>query len=196
LNPSAEVPAPHASPSVWALFTAFLRIGILGFGGVAAFARHVLVVERGFLSERDFAEMFGVSSTLPGANTVNMATMLGDRYRGVAGAGAAVLGLLGMPLLILVGVATLYTGFSGVPEVRAGLSGAAAGAAGLVIGTSLKILQGLEPDAVTWATAGAVFLAAAGLRLPMLLILAIAIPVSLATAAARRRTSGKGGLKP
>jgi chromate transporter len=80
--------------------------------------------------------------------------------------------------------------------VRAGLSGAAAGAAGLVIGTSLKILQGLEPDAVTWATAGAVFLAAAGLRLPMLLILAIAIPVSLATAAARRRTSGKGGLKP
>ncbi len=174
-------------PSVWALFTAFLRIGILGFGGVAAFARHVLVVERGVLDERDFAEMFGVSSTLPGANTVNMAVMLGDRCRGLAGAAAAVLGLIGAPLLILVGVATLYTRYAAVAEVRAGLLGAAAAAAGLVLGTSLKILKGLEPDAISWVTAACVCLAAALLQLPMVLILAVAIPVSLAVAARRGR---------
>ena len=188
--PPAEVvadPRGETRPTVWALFTAFLRVGILGFGGVAAFARHVLVVERGFLSERDFAETFGVSSTLPGANTVNMATILGDRYRGVAGAVVAVLGLVGAPLLILVGFATLYTRFSAVAEVRAGLSGAAAAAAGLVIGTSLKILKGLEPDMVTWLTAALVCLAAALLQIPMLLILAVAIPASLAVAVARGR---------
>ena len=91
--------------------------------------------------------------------------------------------------MILVVVASAYSRFSGVPDVKAALSGAAAGAAGLVVGTSLKILQGLEPDAVTIATAAAVCLAAFWLRLPMILILAIAIPASLAhrgqTSAAR-----------
>ena len=87
--------------------------------------------------------------------------MLGDRHRGLAGAVAAVLGLLGAPLLILVGFATLYTHFASVPQVKAGLSGAAAAAAGLVLGTSLKILKGLQPDAVTWFTAASVCLAAA-----------------------------------
>ncbi len=180
-------PEEELGPTVWSLFTGFFRIGVLGFGGVAAFARHVLVVERGWLGERDFAEMFGVSSTLPGANTVNLATMLGDRHRGLAGAVAAVLGLLGAPLLILVGFATLYTHFASVPQVKAGLSGAAAAAAGLVLGTSLKILKGLQPDAVTWFTAASVCLAAAFLQLPMGLILAVAIPASLATALVRRR---------
>ena len=174
-------------PTVWSLFTGFFRIGVLGFGGVAAFARHVLVVERGWLAEREFAEMFGVSSALPGANTVNLATMLGDRHRGLTGAVAAVLGLLGAPLLILVGFATLYTHFASVPQVKAGLSGAAAAAAGLVVGTSLKILKGLQPDAMAWFTATTVCLAAAFLQLPMVLILAVAIPASLATALVRGR---------
>lgn len=177
-----------ASPSLWGLFTAFLKIGILGFGGVAAFARHVLVVEREFMSERNFAELFGVSSTVPGANTVNLATMLGDRHRGALGATVAVFGLMGAPLLILVGVAALYARFSGVAAVKAGLSGAAAAAAGLVLGTSLKILKDLDPDTATIVTAAAVCIAAAFLELPMLLILAVAIPTSLALGAAGRRT--------
>lgn len=177
-----------APPSVWALFTAFLKIGILGFGGVAAFARHVLVVERGFLSERAFAELFGVSSTLPGANTVNLATILGDRHHGVLGALAAVFGLIGAPLLVLFGVAILYARYGAVAEVGAGLSGAAAAAAGLVLGTSFKILRALDPDLVTILTAAAVCIAAAFLRLPMLFILASSIPISLAVGVARRRS--------
>lgn len=180
-------PVAGAAPSRGDLFGAFFKIGILGFGGVAAFARHVLVVERGFLSEREFAEAFGIASTLPGANTVNMAAMLGDRWRGPTGALAALAGLLGAPLAILVALLGLYARFSGEPDVQAAFAGAAAAAAGLVAGTSLKLLRGLRPDLGRTLVFVGVCLASALLRAPMLLILALAIPASLLLVLGRRR---------
>jgi Chromate transport protein ChrA len=94
---------------------AFLKIGVLGFGGVAAWARHVLVVERRFLDGRAFAEDFGLASSLPGANTVNLSVMLGDRFCGVSGAIAALTGLMGAPLVILAAIASLYARFGDLP---------------------------------------------------------------------------------
>ncbi len=182
----AAEPAAPPAPSLFELFAAFLKIGVLGFGGVAAQARHVIVVERKLLSDRGFAELFGVSSSLPGANTVNMATLLGDRHAGLPGVAATVGGLLGAPLVILVAVATLYTRYADLPLLRAALSGAAAAAAGLVVGTALKTLKGLEADSVTYATTALVCVAAAYARLPMLATLAIAIPASLGLAILRR----------
>lgn len=176
-----ETHGPHtnAAPTHAALFLAFLKIGALGFGGVAAWSRHVLVVERRFMDAQDFARSFGLASTLPGANTVNMSVMLGDRYRGASGALAAVVGLMGAPLAILVVIAMLYARYGGLPDVRAALLGAAAAAAGVVIGTSLKILRDLDPDMLAILTAAAVCLAAAA-KVPMLLILVVAIPLAIA----------------
>ena len=173
-------------PSRRALFAAFFKVGALGFGGVAALARHVLVTERGLLDERGFADAFGVASALPGANTVNLATMLGDRHHGPSGALAAVLGLMSAPLGIVVAAASLYARFGDNGDVRAALVGAAAAAAGLVTGTSLRILKGMEPDAATVAIAALVCLAASVLRTPMLLTLAVAVPASAGLALLRR----------
>ena len=179
-------PSDRELPRRLALFTAFLKIGVLGFGGVAALARHVLVVERRYLDDRAFAEAFGVAATLPGANTVNLATMLGFRWRGWTGSAAALGGLLGTPLVVLVAIAALYARFSYLADVRAGLAGAAATAAGLVVGTALKLLKGLDPDVVNLATAAAC-LAAAVLGAPMLIILCLAIPLSIAATMTRDR---------
>lgn len=174
-------------PGLGALFLAFFKIGVLGFGGVAAFARHVLVEERRFLTPREFAELFGVASTLPGANTVNLSIILGDRSCGLLGALAAIAGLLGAPLAILVLVAELYARFGEIGWVKAVFAGAAAAAAGLVLGTSFKLLRDLGLEIATLATAAAIAIGSALLKLPMLLILAVAIPVSLAIGAARGR---------
>ena len=176
-------------PNRLALFTAFLKIGILGFGGVAALARHVLVVERLYLDDRGFAEAFGIAATLPGANTVNLATMLGYRWRGWTGSAAALSGLLGMPLVVLIIIAGLYARFAYLSDVRAALAGAAATASGLVVGTALKLLRGLDPNVVNVATAGSVCLAAAVLCVPMLFILCVAIPLSILATTAREGRS-------
>ena len=186
-HPDTIVETSAEPPSLGALFAAFFKIGVLGFGGVAAFARHVLVEERHFLSRQGFAELFGIASTLPGANTVNLSIILGDRSRGLAGALAAVSGLLGAPLAILVAVAALYARFGSLGIVKAGLAGAAAAAAGLVLGTSFKLVRDLGPGVATLALVILIAAASAFLKLPMLLILAVAIPAALALAAARER---------
>jgi chromate transporter len=183
-------PGPAAPVTRLGLFTAFLKVGALGFGGVAAWVRHIVVVERGWMNEVEFAELFGVASTLPGANTVNFATILGDRHAGLSGAFVALAGLIGAPLVILVIVASLYARYAGLEDVRAALAGAAAAAAGLVVGTALKLLRNLTPDAVMLLVVAGVFTAAAVLRLPMLLILAIAIPVCMAAVVVRERRRG------
>ena len=185
--PDALSAASAEPPTLGALFAAFFKIGVLGFGGVAAFARHVLVEERRFLSPQGFAELFGIASTLPGANTVNLSIMLGDRSRGVLGALAAVSGLLGAPLVILMGVAALYARFGSLGIVKAGVAGAAAAAAGLVLGTSFRLVRDLRPGVPALVLVVAIGLASAILGLPMLLILALAIPAALALAALRER---------
>jgi chromate transporter len=182
----------QASPPITkaGLFAAFLKIGVLGFGGVAALARHVLVTERRWLSEREFAELFGIAGALPGANVVNMATMMGDRAGGVLGVIAALSGLVGVPVLILLVIIALYTRFSALPDVQAGLGGAAAATAGLVLGTALKLLRGLEPDLAMLLAFGFVFAASAIWQVPVLLVLALAIPGCLLHAIWRKRRRG------
>jgi chromate transporter len=184
-------PIPAGQPvSRLSLFMAFLKVGVLGFGGVAAWVRHIIVVERGWMSDVEFAELFGVASTLPGANTVNFATMLGDRYAGLSGAAIALAGLVGAPLLILVAVAILYARYSELQDVRAALAGAAAAAAGLVVGTAFKLLRNLTPDLVMLLVVAGVFVAAALLGWPILLILGIAIPVCMIAVVVRERRRG------
>ena len=179
--------SPTEPPGLAALFLAFLKIGVLGFGGVAAFARHVLVEERRFLSAREFAELFGVCSTLPGANTVNLSLILGDRSRGPLGALAAFAGLMGAPLAILVGAAALYQRYGDFALVKAALAGAAAAAAGLVLGTSLKLLRDIGFELVAIGLVAAIAVASAFARLPMLVILAMAIPAALALGSLREK---------
>ncbi len=106
------------------LFAAFFKIGLCGFGGVAGWVRPVVVDERGWLNDREFGELLGVASVLPGANTVNLAVMLCDRFQGPAGALMALSALLLAPIVILIGVATLYDEFATNPAVKTALGGA------------------------------------------------------------------------
>ena len=112
------------------LFLGFLKIGVLGFGGVAPWARRVIVEERAWLSEEEYASLLGVGQILPGPNTLNLAVMVGDRFQGTLGALIAVAALMTMPLAVLMAVASLYERFAALPEVASTMSGTASAAGG------------------------------------------------------------------
>lgn len=171
--------AAETKPRRAELFAAFFKIGVCGFGGVAAWVRRVLVEERGWLSDREFSELHGVSSVLPGANTVNLAVMLGDRCCGPGGAAAALGGLLLAPLAILIALASFYDAFASYPAVSDALAGAAAATAGLVVGNAYKLLRALKGDILALFVAAATFAGVALLHASLVATLVIVIPVSI-----------------
>jgi len=188
---STDIPPTRPSPipiSRTQLFLGFLKIGLLGFGGVAAIARHVIVEDRAWLSEKDYASLLGIGQILPGPNIVNVSIMIGDRFQGPLGSLCALSGLMTMPLLILVGLATAYQSFATVPAVQAGIAGTAAAAAGLVVGTALKMTRKLKPTRLTLAIGVVVFAAVGIAHLPMLPVVLIVAPLSILAAARENRS--------
>jgi chromate transporter len=103
--------------SLTELFLGFLKIGMLGFGGVAPVARHVIVVERKWLTEAEFAALRGYGTVLPGPNVTNMAVMLGFENQGWLGALTAALGIMLVPLLFMLVLAVVYDDFRDHPMV-------------------------------------------------------------------------------
>jgi chromate transporter len=186
----SDVPAKHearserAEPRVThaALFLAFLKMGLLGFGGVAPWVRQVIVEERRWMDDREFASLLGLSQVLPGANTTNTAVLLGDRFLGMSGAAAAVFGLMAMPLAIAVTIVELYGAVSQNTYVAAAIAGAGAGAAGLVVGTGLKIARNLKLSPRIILVTLVTFIAVGIVRLPLVWVLLCVIPLTVGAA--------------
>lgn len=158
----------------------FNHIALASFGGgLSAWSREVLVVEKEWLGEAEFLSAMTMCRILPGANQVNMAVFAGTKMRGLPGAVAAVVGLCLMPLVIILVLSFVYFRFKEVPAVKGVLHGASAAAVALtltmVIKTGQKCLTGVVPVLLF---AGA-FLLNGLLRWPLLGTLAILAPLSL-----------------
>ncbi|MGG5819571.1 chromate transporter [Falsiroseomonas sp. HW251] len=170
-----------ARPTLAQLVLTYARIGLLGFGGVNVWARRVLVEEKRWLTDQQYAEVLGLGQALPGPNAMNVAIQLGDRWHGPRGALLTPLALFAGPLCVLVGLAAAHDRWGEIPLVRSVLAGTAAAAAGMVIGTALKIARNLQPSLPVLAV-GLAALAGALLRLPLPVIVLGLAPAGIAAA--------------
>ena len=94
--------SPQRSISLFELFKGFATIGLLGFGGVAVMARHVIVEKYQWLSEKEYATILGMGQVLPGANVVNASVVIGDRFQGPKGSIVCVLGIMVLGSLVVI----------------------------------------------------------------------------------------------
>src|ERR1700754_3876762 len=102
---------PPAPPSLIALFFAFAKMSLAGFGGVLVFARRGIVEQHRWMTAEEFNETFALCHFLPGPNIVNFSMVFGARLRGIVGGLAAFAGLLMPPMLIMTALAALYAHF-------------------------------------------------------------------------------------
>lgn len=161
------------------LFMGYVKIGLLGFGGVGPWSRHVIVEERKWLSERDYAEVLGLGQILPGPNVGNASVMIGRRFHGLAGTLLATCGLYIGPLAILIALSILYEQFGTRPGVAPFMQGVAAAAAGMVMGMAIKMGQNLRPPPELIAVGLLAVVGAAFLRLPLPLIVVVLAPLGV-----------------
>jgi chromate transporter len=179
-HPTPPVDAPggslHQRPqSKTDLFMSFSVLALQGFGGVLAIVQRELVEKKKWLTLDEFLEDWAVAQILPGPNVVNLSLMIGDRYFGLAGALAALAGMLAFPLLIVLAMAAIFGGIADTAAAQGALRGMGAVAAGLITATGIKLISALKRNAmglvVCWALAVLTFVAIALLRLPLLWVL-------------------------
>src|SRR3954468_7620479 len=83
-----------------AMSRVFLQVSLCGFGGGLALAHRIVVDERQWLTEPEFADIVSLCQFLPGPNIIGIAVCTGTRLRGAAGALAAAAGFLVIPWVL------------------------------------------------------------------------------------------------
>ena len=103
------------------LFLSFLKIGFTGFGGglaVLTNIRHLVVMERRWLSEHDFVEALALGQSLPGTSAGNAVTYIGFRLRGWRGATISLTGFILPSMLMMIALAIFYDQFRALPNTE------------------------------------------------------------------------------
>ncbi|WNL38147.1 chromate transporter [Halomonas sp. PAMB 3232] len=97
-----------------ALFWAFFRVGIFGFGGGPSMIPlvHAEVVKRhAWLTDEEFADVLAIGNTLPGPIATKIPGYIGYRVGGTAGCLMSVLAVIGpmiVAMIVMLGVFSRY----------------------------------------------------------------------------------------
>lgn len=172
-----------------ALFVAFLKVSLCAFGGPLVWARRMVVERRRWLSDQEFAEILSFCQFLPGPNVVSVTVCIGAKFRGGAGALAALAGFVLIPWLVGFGLAAVYLSYTHIGAVQNVMRGISAAAAGLLIGTGAKMMMPhrRRPAAVLFAALA--FAALAVAKLPLFFVVVVLLPLSFAAAGREAATA-------
>lgn len=166
-------------PSNKELFTGFMKLGLMGFGGVLPLAHQMVVEDRKWLSTEDFTNLLGVCQILPGGNIINMAVAIGYEFHGVKGAISSVLGLIFAPTIIVILLYELYAQFQNIPTIKHMIEGLAAAAAGLLFAMGLKMLKPIMKNYLTIFTVVMTFIFMLVIKIPLALTLLILMVINI-----------------
>src|SRR3954453_11958616 len=166
-----------------AMSRVFLQVSLYGFSGGLALAHRLVVDERQWLAEPEFADIVSLCQFLPGPNIIGIAVCTGTRLRVATGALAAAAGFLVIPWGLGLAAGMLLLPHAHHPLLRNTLGGLSATAAGLLIATGIRLLlpHRRRPAAVGFAVL-AFGLVTFG-KLPILIVLFGLVPISIAVAA-------------
>ena len=123
------------------LFSTFLQIGALSFGGgygMISLIREV-VISNNWLTEEQFLSFIAVAESTPGPLAVNMATFIGSSQAGFLGALVATLGVVLPSFVIILIIAALINNLLKYAGVKSVLNGIQPTIIGLIIATAITM---------------------------------------------------------
>ena len=162
------------------LASCFLQIALSSFGGgLSAWTQRIVVEQRRWLTNEQFLSAVTISRLFPGPNQVNMAIYVGEHFRGLPGALAALAGLLGVPLCILLTLGWAYFHYHQVPELRAVLSGVVAAAAGMAMSMGFKLIGNYLRQPMALAFAAAAFAGVSVFRFSLPEVVLVLAPLAM-----------------
>ncbi len=94
------------------LFITFFKIGLFTFGGgwaMISIIQREVVDKHHWLDADEFLDLLAVSQAMPGILAVNIASVIGDRLRGVKGSVVAAMGTILPSFCIILAIAIFLT---------------------------------------------------------------------------------------
>jgi chromate transporter len=165
-----------------ALFIAFLKVSLCGFGGGLVWARRMVVERQRWLDDAEFADILSLCQFLPGPNIASITVCVGAKLRGAAGAATALAGFILIPWTVGFAIGVIILEYAHHPILRSVLAGVAAAAAGLLIATGIRLLLPHRKRPLALLFAAAAFVALVFLKLPLLVVVLVLAPLGMAAA--------------
>jgi len=161
------------------LFAESLKIGCLGFGGPAgqiALMHRIFVDERKWIDEPRFQHMLAFCMLLPGPEAQQLATYVGWKLRGWAGALIAGWMFVLPGALVVLALSWLYVNYGEVPVVAAAFDGIKCAVVALVAEALVKIgKRALKTSAALWIAVAAFAALMLGAPFPLVIMVAALI---------------------
>lgn len=180
---------------LWQLFLSYLKIGFFGFGGgyaMLSLIQNEIVVQHGWLTNAEFADIVAISQITPGPIAINSATYIGYRvgletghvWCGLLGSALATLAVCMPALTLMILVAKFFLKLKGNRIVEGAMRGMRPVVIGMIASAALLLMfphtHGGEPgeanfiDGWSWALFGGTMIGSWLKANPILLIIASA----------------------
>src|SRR6516225_7186946 len=118
MNQTVEARRVEERVALTALFFGFLKVSLLGFGGGLVWARRIVVDQRRWLNDHEFAEILTLCQFMPGPNIVGITLCSGSKLRGPLGAVSAVAGFILIPWTVGLAFGSLCLQYAQLPILQ------------------------------------------------------------------------------
>ena len=176
MDTEKETKKPQVT-SLWDLYRAFFRIGILTFGGGLAMLpmfRRECVERYHWVTDEELLDLYAISQCTPGIIATNSATYIGYKMRKTRGSIAATLGVVSPSVIIICLIATVLKQFITYPVVQHAFAGIRIAVCAMLLMTAITVARkGIKdiPGVVIFIAA---FLVACFTPVPMVLVVVFA----------------------
>jgi chromate transporter len=126
------------------LFITFAKIGVMTFGGGYAMLpmlQREVVENKRWATEEEIMDYYAVAQCTPGVIAVNIATFVGQKYKGVWGSIVATLGVVFPSVVIISALAGVIEAFSHIVWVNNAFGGIRICVCVLILNAVIKLLK-------------------------------------------------------
>ena len=128
----------------WELYVSFLKIGSLMFGSgytMLPLLTREVVQHRTWLTDDELMDAYALSQCVPGVIAVNTAAFVGQKRGGWGGALAAVLGVVTVPIIAILLVATVLLQFWTSPVMISAFNGIRVAVAAVITSAVIGLIR-------------------------------------------------------
>ena len=190
---SAEtVEAMVRTVSLWEIFKVFAKIGSFTRGGGYAMIPLIRdeLVGKGWISEEEIPDIVALAQSAPGVLAVNMSIFAGHRLRGFKGSVAATLGAVIPSFLIILLIATVFTGYQDNPVVIRIFKGIRPVVVSLITVPMVRMAMKGNKTWWAWAISAATLILVAFLKFSPIYILLVLMVLAFCFTLFKERRSG------